>query len=154
MPGYFRRTQADSTCTLRQQQDSEGTLVSDTILVVDDDDPVRVMLARLLETRGYTLLQASSAMEAQAQCDTQRPDLVISDIVMPGASGIDLRRELSERWPTLPVILISGFSSEGPAEFAAGTPYTQFLQKPFAAERLLEIVAEALENVNGSEDSA
>jgi len=64
---------------------------------------------------------------------------------MPGASGIDLRRELSERWPDLPVILISGFSSDGPAEFAAGTPHTQFLQKPFAAERLLELVAEMLE---------
>ena len=127
--------------------------VSSTLLVVDDDDPVRVMFARLLETRGYSLLQASSAADAQESCDKQRPDLVISDIVMPGASGIDLRRELSERWSTLPVILISGFSSEGPAEFAAGTPHTQFLQKPFAAERLLEIVAKALEKVKDSEDA-
>lgn len=109
------------------------------------------MLARLLETRGYTLLQASNAAAAKEQCDKQRPDLVVSDIVMPGASGIDLRRELSERWPDLPVILISGFSSDGPAEFAAGTPHTQFLQKPFAAERLLEIVAEALEEAESSE---
>ena len=89
--------------------------------------------------------------DAQAQCDEQRPDLVISDIVMPGASGIDLRRELSQRWPALPVILISGFSSDGPAEFAAGTPHTQFLQKPFAAERLLEIVAEALATTDTAE---
>jgi len=111
------------------------------------------MLARLLETRGYTLLQASNAAAAKEQCDKQRPDLVVSDIVMPGASGIDLRRELSERWPDLPVILISGFSSDGPAEFAAGTPHTQFLQKPFAAERLLEIVAEALEEAESSESA-
>ncbi|MBK9344899.1 MAG: response regulator [Dehalococcoidia bacterium] len=85
-----------------------------TILVVDDDDPVRVMLARLLRTQGYTVLQAAHASEARAQIDLQKPDLVISDIVMPGESGIELRRNILERWPGLPVILISGYSAEGP----------------------------------------
>lgn len=115
-----------------------------TILVVDDDDPVRVMLARLLRTQGYSVLQASQANEARTLLDTQRPDLVISDIVMPGESGIELRRGLAERWPDLPVILISGYSAEGPAEFTARTPNTVFVQKPFAADQFLMLVEQTL----------
>lgn len=103
------------------------------------------MLARLLQTQGYELIQAANAREARAILDDVRPDLVISDIVMPGESGIELRREIARRWPDLPVLLISGFSAEGPAEFAARTPHTEFLQKPFAADRLLDLVRATLE---------
>ena len=115
-----------------------------TILVVDDDDPVRVMLARLLRTQGYTVVQAAHANEARAQLDSCPLDLVISDIVMPGESGIELRRAILDRWPDLPVILISGYSAEGPAEFAARTPNTLFVQKPFAADQFLSLVEDTL----------
>jgi DNA-binding NtrC family response regulator len=122
----------------------EATRVAATILVVDDDDPVRVMLARLLLTQGYTVLQAANTAEARAILDGQKPDLVISDIVMPGESGIELRRTIATRWPELPVILISGYSAEGPAEFASRTPNTTFVQKPFAADQFLGLVEETL----------
>ena len=92
------------------------------ILVVDDDDPVRVMLARLLRTQGYAVSQAKDAETAREALDAHRPDLVISDIVMPGESGIELRRTIAGLWPELPVILISGYSAEGPAEFIRVTP--------------------------------
>jgi DNA-binding NtrC family response regulator len=115
-----------------------------TILVVDDDDPVRVMLARLLRTQGYHVLQAAHANEARALLDSRRPDLVISDIVMPGESGIELRRSILERWPEIPVILISGYSAEGPAEFAARTANTLFVQKPFAADQFLALVEQTV----------
>ncbi len=117
-----------------------------TILVVDDDDPVRVMLARLLRTQGYSVLQAAHANEARALLDQRRPDLIISDIVMPGDSGIELRRDVLERWPDLPVILISGYSAEGPAEFAARTSNTTFVQKPFAADQFLALVESTLKS--------
>ncbi len=120
-----------------------------TILVVDDDDPVRVMLARLLRTQGYDVLQAAHAAEARALLEKRRPNLVISDIVMPGESGIELRRGILERWPDLPVILISGYSAEGPAEFAARTPYTVFVQKPFAADQFLALVDQTLARTAG-----
>ena len=114
------------------------------ILVVDDDDPVRVMLSRLLRTQGYSVSQAANAAKAHEALDAQRPDLVISDIVMPGESGIELRRSIAERWPELPVILISGYSAEGPAEFAARMPNTVFVQKPFAADYFLALVERTL----------
>jgi len=117
------------------------------ILVVDDDDPVRVMLARLLRTQGYTVVQAAHANEAKNLLDSRRPDLVISDIVMPGESGIELRRTILDRWPELPVILISGYSAEGPAEFAARTPNTTFVQKPFAADQFLSLVDQTLTRI-------
>jgi DNA-binding NtrC family response regulator len=112
--------------------------------VVDDDDPVRVMLARLLRTQGYEVHQAANARDARSAIAQARPDLVISDIVMPGESGIELRRAISRQWPGLPVILISGYSSEGPAEFAARTADTRFVQKPFAADQLLSLVEQVL----------
>jgi len=115
-----------------------------TILVVDDDDPVRVMLARLLRTQGYNVLQAAHANEARALLEANTADLVISDIVMPGESGIELRRTILEQFPGLPVILISGYSAEGPAEFAARTPDTTFVQKPFAADQFLALVEQTL----------
>ncbi|MBI2767486.1 MAG: response regulator [Chloroflexi bacterium] len=114
------------------------------ILVVDDDDPVRVMLARLLKTQGYSVLQSADAAQARTVLESQRADLVISDVVMPGESGIELRRAIAQRWPELPVVLMSGYSADGPAEFAARTPATFFVQKPFAAEELLAIVERAL----------
>jgi DNA-binding NtrC family response regulator len=61
---------------------------------------------------------------------------------MPGESGIELRRAIATMYPGLPVILISGYSAEGPAEFAARTPDTVFVQKPFAADQLLDLVDE------------
>jgi len=122
----------------------EDSLVTATILVVDDDDPVRVMLARLLRTQGYQVLQAAHANEARSLLDSHQLDLVISDIVMPGESGIELRRSMLERWPDIPVILISGYSAEGPAEFAARTPNTMFVQKPFAADQFLALVGQTL----------
>lgn len=121
-----------------------------SVLVVDDDDPVRVMLARLLQTQGYKVRLASGAREALTAVEASVPDLVISDIVMPGESGIELRRDIALRWPDLPVILISGYSAEGPAEFAARTANTRFVQKPFAADQLLSLVREIL----GTADSA
>lgn len=115
------------------------------ILVVDDDSPVRVMLSRLLRTQGYTVTAASDVATAKAILETRLPDLVISDIVMPGETGIELRRWVAARWPELPVVLISGYSAEGPAEFASRNPHTQFVQKPFGADTLLGLVAGVFE---------
>lgn len=122
--------------------------MGELILVVDDDDPVRVMLARLLGMQGYSVVQAANATQARTVLNEGKPALVISDIVMPGESGIELRRTIAERWPDLPVILVSGYSAEGPAEFAARTPNTWFVQKPFAADQLLSLIAQMLSDGN------
>ncbi|MGK2964407.1 MAG: response regulator [Tepidiformaceae bacterium] len=118
-----------------------------TILVVDDDDGVRTMLARLLEAQGYTVLSAGNSDAALKVFDEGvKVDLVVSDVVMPGRSGIELRRMVAEIAPGLPVILVSGYSPEAPADFASKLPDTRFVAKPFAVEQLLTLVAETLGN--------
>lgn len=146
MPSYG--TPASPAGRPRTTERMERGPVHGLILVVDDDDAVRTMLSRLLRTQGYTVLQASHTKEARAILAEQRPDLVISDIVMPGESGIELRRHMAREWPEIPVILISGYSPEGPAEFAARTENTIFVQKPFAADDLLALVRQTLARRN------
>jgi response regulator RpfG family c-di-GMP phosphodiesterase len=66
----------------------ERPSVDELILIVDDDDPVRVMLARLLRTQGYSVLQAANASQARTVLTEESPSLVISDIVMQGSPAL------------------------------------------------------------------
>lgn len=136
--------QRERPVLLGKDESGERQSAGELILVVDDDDPVRVMLARLLRGQGYSVSQAANATQARMVLTEEQPALVLSDIEMPGESGFELRQAIAERWPDLPVILISGYSEEGQAEFAARTPNTSFVQKPFAADQLLSLVANTL----------
>lgn len=119
--------------------------MAETILVVEDEEPVRIMLGRLLRSQGYSVVLAANASEARTVLARMNPALVVTDIIMPGENGIELRRVIAHDWPAIPVLLISGFSDDGPAEFAARMPRTAFLPKPFAAEHFLALVAQMLE---------
>lgn len=119
--------------------------MAETILVVEDEEPVRIMLGRLLRSQGYSIVLAANASEARTVLARMNPAMVVTDIIMPGENGIELRRFIAHDWPAIPVLLISGFSDDGPAEFAARMPRTAFLPKPFAAEHFLALVAQLLE---------
>jgi DNA-binding NtrC family response regulator len=115
-----------------------------TVLIVDDDPPVRAMLARLLESHGCRTRVARDVKTARPILEAERIDLVISDVVMPGVSGIEFRRQMAASRPSLPFILISGYSPDMPAAVAAGIAQTRFLQKPFAVGALVGMVNELL----------
>ena len=133
------------------QTSGEGVRVSETILVVEDEEPVRIMLGRLLRSQGYSVVLAANASEARTVLSRLRPEMVVTDIIMPGENGIELRRVIASDWPEIPVLLISGFSDDGPAEFAARMANTAFLPKPFAAEHFLAVVAQMLDaRTNGA----
>ena len=119
---------------------------SETVLVVDDSEPVRRFVRKALESRGYRVLEAADGHEALGVVETQpRLELVIADVVMPRLGGVELARELAGR-PDAPVVLLmSGYAEaavDGSTEFpgAAG-----FLQKPFGAHELLGAAREALD---------
>jgi DNA-binding NtrC family response regulator len=116
-----------------------------SLLVVEDDRSVRTLLGRALAGDGVEVSEAPNAAEAERLVAESCPDLVVADVVMPGRSGIELRRELMNLYPKLPVVLISGYSPEQVAEFAARTPATSFLPKPFSIAALQQTVNEALE---------
>jgi PAS domain S-box-containing protein len=120
------------------------------VLVVEDEPAVRDLVARLLSSAGHRVSIAADADEALGVARAADPPigLVLSDVVMPGRSGIQLARELRERWPDLRVVLMSGYTAE-PLEAAdAGLV---LLPKPFTADELLEHVRAALAPSAGAE---
>ncbi len=114
------------------------------ILVVDDDLLLRTVLMRILASRGYQTIGAAGGAQARELLAAQDVDLVITDVVMPGESGIDVRVWLSTARPTVPVILISGFEADTAIERALELPLTSFVTKPFAPDGLLSLVRQTI----------
>lgn len=109
-----------------------------TILIVDDEEPVRDFLAQLLADAGHRTLQAIHGNQALELVENERPDLVISDIMMPVLNGAELCRRLKAGTATnaIPVILMS---SAGPRA-ADGTGADAFIAKPFDLEDMEALV--------------
>ncbi|MBY0297419.1 MAG: response regulator, partial [Methylobacterium sp.] len=113
-----------------------------TILLVEDEDPVRAVNARALAARGYTVLEAASGVEALAimgERDTA-VDLVVSDVVMPEMDGPTLLRELRKRYPDLKVIFVSGYAEDAFQKNLPEGEEFNFLPKPFSLKQLVETV--------------
>jgi two-component system cell cycle sensor histidine kinase/response regulator CckA len=116
------------------------------ILVVDDEDPVRAIMARTLQAEGYEVVEAREGKEALRELEEVggSVDLVITDLVMPGMGGRVLGQELARKYPKLPVLWISGHPRE--VEFPRELPgiSQRFLMKPVPPPLLLETVARLL----------
>jgi PAS domain S-box-containing protein len=119
---------------------------TETVLIVEDADELRDLARRLLERQGYTVLVAANADEAQ-RLFTAHPaiDLVVTDVVMPGASGPELTRRLAERRPALKVLYMSGYTEDAIAHHGVIDPGIAFLHKPFTAETLGRKVRDLLD---------
>lgn len=103
---------------------------SPTVLLVDDDEDVRQTSAEMLEELGYVVLQAESGSEALAIMDRNpHLDVLVTDVRMPGMTGLELSAEATARRRDLRVILISGF-------FRPQALTCRFLQKPFRTHDL------------------
>ena len=81
------------------------------VLVVDDEERVRKLLTRLLQEEGHRVRAASSGREALEALEGEAYDLVLTDLTMPGMSGMDLLSEIREKWPEMSVILITAFGT-------------------------------------------
>ena len=119
------------------------------ILLVEDDDGVRQLTARMLRQYGYDILVATDGTEALAMLASglQGVDAVVTDVVMPGMSGAELIGQLRARWPDLPVLFLSGYTGdEVKGELKPGSRQA-FLQKPFSSDALAAAVEEMLSDV-------
>jgi two-component system cell cycle sensor histidine kinase/response regulator CckA len=117
-----------------------------TILLVEDEDPVRAVNARALTARGYTVLEAASGIEA-LQVIEQRGeavDLVVSDVVMPEMDGPTLLGELRKLYPDLKVIFVSGYAEDAFRKNLPEGEEFNFLPKPFSLRQLVEIVKQVV----------
>jgi CheY-like chemotaxis protein len=107
----------------------------EAILVVDDDDTVRMLVREMLEQHGYNVATVGTALGAlELVDDGSRFDLVLVDLNLLGSSGYDLAGTLRERLPDVRVVYMSGFSADGMPRLAFGSA---FLQKPFSSQDLL-----------------
>jgi CheY-like chemotaxis protein len=119
------------------------------LLVVEDDDGVREIMADLLEAAGYAVSAIGHplvALETVAALG-EAPDLLVTDVVMPGMSGRDLAQRLRSRQPDLRVIFVSGYAGEALARRGEIDSGDRFLLKPFSEKAFLLAVAEALESI-------
>jgi two-component system cell cycle sensor histidine kinase/response regulator CckA len=117
-----------------------------TILLVEDEDPVRAVNARALTARGYTVLEAASGVEALQIIEESETsvDLVVSDVVMPEMDGPTLLRELRTRYPDLKVIFVSGYAEDAFKKNLPEGESFNFLAKPFSLKQLVETVKQTL----------
>jgi two-component system, cell cycle sensor histidine kinase and response regulator CckA len=126
-----------------------------TILLVEDEPAVRAVAARSLEHAGFRVLQASGGAAALELMDGQeQPDLVLTDMMMPGIGGVELARRLRERWPALPILFMSGYSLEDLRRQGAIGLERVILQKPFTPEVLVRNVAAALSLADAGQPAA
>ena len=120
---------------------------SETILVVEDEEAVRSLVQRVLESNGYAVLTASNAEEAAQMCDRQERtiNLLLTDVVMPGMSGRKLARHLGFSRQGMKVLYMSGYSDNAIVHQGVLDPGTAFLQKPFTPDSILRKVREVLD---------
>ena len=122
------------------------------ILLVEDEPAVRSVAARSLELGGFRVLQASGGAAALELMDGQeQPDLVLTDIMMPGIGGAELARRLRERWPALPILFMSGYSVDDLRRQGAIGLERVIIQKPFTPEGLVRSVTAALSRAETSQ---
>jgi two-component system, NtrC family, response regulator GlrR len=114
------------------------------VLLVDDDADLLRLLGMRLAAAGYRVTSADSAEAAMAQLVQERPQLVISDVQLPGDDGLTLFERIRERHPALPVILLTAHGSIPDAVDATARGVFSYLTKPFDGKALLDLVARAL----------
>ena len=117
-----------------------------TVLVAEDEPLLRTLIMRTLEEEGYRVLATGDGEAAMALVDADgaRPDLVLTDVIMPRMNGRQLHNAVNARWPGVPVLFISGHTGEGAILHRLIPPGAPFVQKPFTPDALAQVVAVVL----------
>ncbi|MGD8387685.1 MAG: response regulator [Desulfobacteraceae bacterium] len=117
------------------------------ILAVDDDRRMRSVLKSLLAEEGHEVATSSDGLEAIAQCRETAFDLVITDLMMPGASGIEVLKACRQSYPDTLVVLITGFASLETAIEAIREGAYDYITKPFKMDEMKIVVKNAGEQI-------
>ena len=128
--------------------DMEPSSKKESILAVDDAPTTLEVLERNLTSQGYQVFTAQSVPEAITILETTPVDLVITDLKMPGVSGLDLIRHVRENFKETEVIMITGYPTVESAVKAVKTGAEEYLTKPFTDEELLSAVRRAIDKLH------
>jgi two-component system cell cycle sensor histidine kinase/response regulator CckA len=143
LPSYTGRNERKSD-ELPDVRPPKGT---ETVLVVDDTDLLRTMVARMLEGQGYNVLSTSStaaAIELASQPE-RRIDVLVTDVVMPGMSGPVLSEAIGRFQPRMKTLYMSGYSNDKVLRNGIIPQYADFIQKPFTVVQLARRVRELID---------
>lgn len=116
-----------------------------TILVVDDEPTIRMLVAASFDGNGYRILEAADGAEALDLARREHPDLVLLDIVIPGVDGFEVCRRLkAEIAPHTPVLLLTGFDQQSYRERGFQVGADGFVAKPFSPAALVALIDRTL----------
>jgi DNA-binding NtrC family response regulator len=113
------------------------------VLVVDDEEMLRNLLARILEREGYSVSTASGARQALAYLAKADFQVMVSDVKMPEMNGFELLKEAKQKHPRLAVVMMTAFGDENTVEQALGLGADGYVAKPFKSSELTSEVARA-----------
>src|SRR3972149_649220 len=115
------------------------------VWVIDDDRSIRWVFEKALTRENIAFKTFSTAQEALAALDTEAPQVMVSDIRMPGESGLELLRKAKQRFPNLPVIIMTAYSDLESAVSAFQGGAYEYLPKPFDVDHAVELIRRAME---------
>lgn len=117
-----------------------------TILIIDNEAPNRILLERVLSSRGYHCISASNGQEALDLLDRETVDLVLTDLSMPVLDGFRTAQLIRMRpnLASVPIVAVTAYSSSDEEETAKRMGCTEYLTKPFKPRQLLELVQRLL----------
>jgi len=117
-----------------------------TVLLVEDEEGLRALNARGLQSRGYTVIEAGNGVEALAELERQggQVDVVVSDVVMPEMDGPTLMKELRKRKPDIKIVFVSGYAEDAFDKSLPDQKQFNFLAKPFTLKQLVKVVKETM----------
>jgi CheY-like chemotaxis protein len=135
---YLPKEAAASPTPPVKEPEPLGANEGEVVLVVEDEEAVRSMTVRLLESEGYTVLSAGDGVEAleAIKAGIGRLDLIITDVAMPSMNGRELAAQLHRLRPGLPVLFMSGYTDDEMVRRGLIEPDHPFLSKPFTLEIL------------------
>ena len=143
---HFPRVEAGAE-TPEPERPPSATGGKETLLLVEDEAPVRDSVRRLLEWHGYTVIEARNGADALQiyDGDEQEIDLVLTDLIMPGMGGHELVERLRARRPDLRVLFMSGYAEKPLPNNGTARSGTAYLEKPFTVELLMQRLREVLD---------
>jgi len=144
---YFPRVIEKSEAEAAKNTPEESPGGTETILLVEDEEMVRMLARRILEECGYTVLEAGNGAQALALCDKHEGhiDMLMTDVVMPHMGGREVAERMAQMYPEMRILFTSGYTDDAVVRHGVIETGMNFIQKPFTLDALARKIREVLD---------